>query len=99
MPAPRPSPRPAARRRSGARRTADTVLDVAERLAQTRGFNGFSYADVSAVVGVKTASLHYHFPSKADLGRALVERYSRAFQAALSEIGARDARAPARLER
>jgi TetR/AcrR family transcriptional repressor of nem operon len=36
-------------------RTSDQVLDVAERLVQTRGFNGFSYA-------VRTASLHYHFP-------------------------------------
>jgi TetR/AcrR family transcriptional repressor of nem operon len=74
------------------------VLDEAERLVQTRGFNGFSYADVSAEVGITTASLHYHFPSKADLGRALVERYTAGFQAALAAIGAREARAAARLE-
>ena len=36
---------------------------------QVRGFNGFSYADVAAELGVTTASLHYHFPGKAELGR------------------------------
>jgi TetR/AcrR family transcriptional repressor of nem operon len=79
-------------------RTADLVLDAAERLAQTRGFNGFSYADVSAEVGITTASLHYHFPGKAGLGRALVERYTANFQAALAAIATREARATARLQ-
>jgi TetR/AcrR family transcriptional repressor of nem operon len=74
------------------------VLDAAERLAQTRGFNGFSYADVSAEVGITTASLHYHFPGKAGLGRALVERYTATFRAALAAIAARERRAAGRLE-
>ena len=75
------------------------ILDVAERLAQTRGFNGFSYADVAAELGVTKASLHYHFPGKADLGRALIDRYSAAFAAALSAIERSGERAPAQLER
>jgi len=78
-------------------RTADRVLDVAERLAQTRGFNGWSYADVSAEVGITTASLHYHFASKAALGRALVERYTSRFGAALADMATRQADAPSRL--
>jgi TetR/AcrR family transcriptional repressor of nem operon len=65
---------------------ATAVLDVAERLAQTRGYNGFSYADIAAQLNVTKASLHYHFPSKAELGRALVERYRRVFSAALDAI-------------
>ena len=65
---------------------ATAVLDVAEELVQTRGYNGFSYADVAARLGVTKASLHYHFPSKADLGRALIDRYQRLFDAALSAI-------------
>lgn len=79
--------------------TADRILDVAERLAQTRGFNGFSYADIAAEIGITTASLHYHFPLKADLGRRLITRYTDAFQAALTEISASDADAARRLER
>ena len=59
---------------------------MAEKLAQTRGYNGFSYADIAAQLGVTKASLHYHFPSKAELGRALIERYRVVFGAALATI-------------
>ena len=62
------------------------VLEVAERLIQTRGFNGFSYADVAAEVGITKASLHYHFPTKADLGLSLVQRYQATFEEALAEL-------------
>jgi TetR/AcrR family transcriptional repressor of nem operon len=68
---------------------ATAILDVAEGLAQTRGYNGFSYADIATELGVTKASLHYHFPSKADLGHALIERYRRLFGAALEAIDQR----------
>src|ERR1700675_1013235 len=77
---------------------ATAILDVAERLAQTRGYNGFSYADIAAELGVTKASLHYHFASKAELGRALIERYSTGFQQALSAIEASRADARDKLE-
>jgi TetR/AcrR family transcriptional repressor of nem operon len=66
--------------------TADRILDLAERLVQTRGFNGFSYADIASELGVTKASLHYHFPSKAELGSRLINRYGEAFARALAEI-------------
>jgi TetR/AcrR family transcriptional repressor of nem operon len=66
--------------------SASSILDVAEQLAQTRGYNGFSYADIAAQLGVTKASLHYHFPSKAELGRALIARYQAAFAGALETI-------------
>ena len=66
--------------------TADRMLDLAERLVQTRGFNGFSYADIANALEVTKASLHYHFPTKAELGRRLIERYSDAFTAALEAL-------------
>jgi TetR/AcrR family transcriptional repressor of nem operon len=72
---------------------ATAILDVAERLAQTLGYNGFSYADIAAQLGVTKASLHYHFPTKAELGRALIERYRVLFGAALEEID-RQAKGP-----
>jgi TetR/AcrR family transcriptional repressor of nem operon len=65
---------------------ARAILDAAELLAQTRGYNGFSYADVALQLGVTKASLHYHFPSKSDLGRALLERYHAAFAQGLDTI-------------
>ena len=68
--------------------TATRILEVAERLAQTRGFNGFSYADIAAELGVTKASLHYHFATKAELGCALITGYSKKFDAALAKIDA-----------
>jgi TetR/AcrR family transcriptional repressor of nem operon len=68
--------------------TKTRILDVAERLAQVRGFNGFSYADIAPVLGITKASLHYHFPGKAELGEALITRYSARFSEALDEIDA-----------
>ena len=64
---------------------------------QVRGFNGFSYADVAAELGVTKAALHYHFPGKAELGRALIERYTERFAAALADIDERVPDAPAKL--
>jgi TetR/AcrR family transcriptional repressor of nem operon len=83
------------------RRPANTrsrILDVAERLVQVRGFNGFSYADVAAELGVTKASLHYHFPSKAELGEALIARYAERFAHALAAIDANLTPAPAKLD-
>ena len=64
---------------------------------QVRGFNAFSYADVAGELGVTTASLHYHFAGKAELGLALITRYTERFIAALAEIDASGAEAPAKL--
>lgn len=66
--------------------TRTLILEEAERLAQTRGFNGFSYADIAEVLGTTKAALHYHFASKAELGRALVERYAERFFDAVRAI-------------
>jgi TetR/AcrR family transcriptional repressor of nem operon len=66
--------------------TSQRILDIAERLVQTRGFNGFSYADIAASLGVTKASLHYHFPAKAELGKRLIERYEANFLTALEAI-------------
>ena len=67
--------------------TSQRILDIAERLVQTRGFNGFSYADIAASLGVSKASLHYHFPAKAELGKRLIERYEANFLTLLEAIG------------
>lgn len=64
MPAPQPS------------ETRDRILDIAQDLLQSRGFHAFSYQDIAEALGIKKASIHYHFPSKADLGAALSERHA-----------------------
>ena len=66
--------------------TATRILDVAQELAQTRGYNAFSYADIAQRVGIRTASIHYYFPSKSDLGRALIGRYQRTAEHVFAQI-------------
>jgi TetR/AcrR family transcriptional repressor of nem operon len=66
--------------------TADTILDVAQRLIQARGYNGFSFKEVAETLGIRSASIHYHFPTKTDLGVRLVSRYRLHFSAELEEI-------------
>jgi TetR/AcrR family transcriptional repressor of nem operon len=77
--------------------TRARILDTAERMVQKRGFNGFSYADVAAELGVTKASLHYHFRGKAELGEALVARYTERFGAELRRIDGDRLTPPARL--
>jgi len=77
-------PTSTARRANGG--TAAKILDVAERLVQSRGYNGFSYADVAEELGITKASLHYHFAGKAELGEALIKRYAERFINSLREI-------------
>lgn len=63
--------------------TAARILDVAQRLVQTRGYHGFSYADIAKELRIRNASIHYHFPNKSELGCRLVARYREAFLEAL----------------
>ena len=78
--------------------TAARILDVAERLVQVRGFNGFSYADIAAELQITKAALHYHFASKADLGEALIARYADRFMGALASFDTADGTASAKLD-
>ena len=79
--------------------TADRILDAAQRLIQSRGFNGFSYADIADELGIRKASLHYHFETKEQLGRALLARYHQRFRGALGAIEQSEKSARARLRR
>src|ERR1700727_1874002 len=89
----------AATRAKRENRTAERILDIAERLVQTRGFNNFSYADIATELGITTASLHYHFRGKAELGQRLIARSSDRFNDALAGIDRDAADAPTKLER
>lgn len=85
-------------RKQGNADTAARILDVAERLVQLRGFNGFSYADVAAELNITRASLHYHFAGKAELGEALITRYADRFAQALAAVDADVSDARAKLD-
>lgn len=67
-----------------------TILNLAEALLQDMGFNGFSYADIASELGVKNAAIHYHFPTKEDLARAVIQRYRDRFQLWINNARVKD---------
>jgi TetR/AcrR family transcriptional regulator, transcriptional repressor for nem operon len=66
--------------------TRTALLNAAEHAARARGYDGFSYADIATEVGIRKASIHHHFPTKADLVLALLERYCAQFMSELAAI-------------
>lgn len=76
---------------------AQEILRAGQQLIQTRGYAGFSFRDVAAEVGIRSASIHYHFPTKADLVRDVARQYRRDFAQALGGITATQTTARERL--
>lgn len=60
--------------------TATRIIEVAQELIQVNGYNAFSYADIAKQVGIRKASIHYYFPNKSDLGKAVVTHYRNIFR-------------------
>ena len=77
--------------------TGDQILDCAQLLIQSRGYNGFSYRDLAAALGVRAASLHYHFATKGALAEALVLRYRSQIAVKLDDIAARNSASRSRI--
>lgn len=61
------------------RPTKSLIVKTAEELILSYGYQGFSYNDISEIINIRKASIHYHFPSKEDLGIAFIRKYSRLF--------------------
>jgi TetR/AcrR family transcriptional repressor of nem operon len=66
--------------------TRDQIIDKAFQLMLQRGLNGFSYRDISEPLGVKNAAIHYHFPSKMDLIKALIDENHQVLRRSTSEF-------------
>jgi len=64
----------------------EKILQAAEKRVRAAGFAEMSFRDVASDVGIKSASVHYHFPTKAELGEALVEEYTTRFNAFLVQL-------------
>jgi TetR/AcrR family transcriptional repressor of nem operon len=75
--------------------TAGKLVGGAAQLIMRVGYNGFSYADLSERFGIRKASIHYHFPSKADLVVAVVEQARAGIQA---QVAALDEGSPVALD-
>lgn len=68
------------------RDTRAEILSEAEVLIRSRGYSGVSYADLADVVGIRKASIHHHFPTKADLAVALLASYDVTYDALMAGI-------------
>ena len=69
--------------------TAERILDVAQELIQKRGFNAFSYDDIAKRIGIRKPSIHYHYPTKFDLGRAVIKRYDKNLNSLMKDVASK----------
>ncbi len=72
--------------------TVDRILKSAESQARTGGYNAFSFREIAKDIGIKSSSIHYHFPTKADLATELTKRYTEKFTQHLEmiDVGGKD---------
>lgn len=63
----------------------EELLKVAQLKVRSGGYNNFSFRELAAEVGIKSASVHYHFPTKSDLGAALAHQYTDDFLRVLGD--------------
>lgn len=61
------------------------IIQIAQDRIQAGGYNSFSFRDIAAEIGIKSASVHYHFPTKEDLACAVIDQYSEHFFRFLDE--------------
>lgn len=54
--------------------TRNEIIRIADKLIKAIGYNAFSYADISKILGIKNAAIHYYFPSKSDLGVEIIRQ-------------------------
>lgn len=66
--------------------TSDAILACTRKLIVSGGYNGFSYADIAEVVGIRKPSIHHHFPTKVDLVTALLADYRREAEAGFESL-------------
>ena len=83
---------------SQATNTRDQIIDKAFQLMLQRGLNGFSYRDISEPLGVKNAAIHYHFPNKMDLIKALIDENHQLLRRSTAEFMAYGGPARTQLE-
>jgi len=68
--------------------TVQRIMAVAQELVQSKGYNGFSFHDIARKLGIKSASVHYYYPAKSDLGKSLMQHYRQYFINELNQVDA-----------
>ncbi|WP_029921422.1 TetR/AcrR family transcriptional regulator [Nevskia soli] len=66
--------------------TKEEIMHVGRLMAQAGGYQALNFRDIASAIGIKSASIHYHFPTKGDLGEALANRYAEDMARFLKEL-------------
>ena len=69
--------------------TREKILELGENLIRTKGYNAFSYQDISTELGIKNAAVHYYFPSKENLGTSIVKTNIQRFEEMIDNMHSR----------
>lgn len=69
--------------------TRERILELGENLIRTKGYNAFSYQDISSELGIKNAAVHYYFPSKENLGTSIVKTNIQRFEEMIDNMHSR----------
>lgn len=67
------------------------IMDLAEKAIIQGGYGAFSFRELAAQIGIKSASVHYHFPTKGDLAASIMRRYKESFSSELPDVVVTDA--------
>jgi len=70
--------------------TREKIIELGENLIRTKGYNGFSYQDISSELGIKNAAIHYYFPSKENLGTSIVKTNIQRFEEMIDNMHSRN---------
>jgi len=69
--------------------TREKIIELGENLIRTKGYNAFSYQDISSELGIKNAAIHYYFPSKANLGTSIIKTNIQRFEEMVDNMHSR----------
>jgi TetR/AcrR family transcriptional repressor of nem operon len=69
--------------------TRENILELGESLIRSKGYNAFSYLDISSELGIKNAAIHYYFPLKENLGTSIVKTNVQRFEEMVENMHSR----------
>jgi TetR/AcrR family transcriptional repressor of nem operon len=69
--------------------TREKIIELGENLIRSKGYNAFSYQDISSELGIKNAAVHYYFPSKENLGTSIVRTNIQRFEEMVENMHSR----------
>jgi len=69
--------------------TREKIIELGENLIRTKGYNAFSYQDISTELGIKNAAVHYYFPTKENLGTSIVKTNIQRFEEMVDNMHSR----------